>query len=128
MSKTAYSSGLDRTPANHVPLSPLGFLDRSADVYPDRVAVIHGELRQTWSQTRDRCYRLASALVARGVQRGDTVAVIAPNTPAMLEAHFGVPLAGAVLNAINCRLDAEGMAFILRHGEAKVLRKRDGPG
>ena len=121
MSKTAYLSGLDRTPANHVPLSPLGFLDRSADVYPDRVALIHGELRQTWSQTRDRCYRLASALVARGVQRGDTVAIIAPNTPAMLEAHFGVPLAGAVLNAINCRLDAEGVAFILRHGEAKVL-------
>src|SRR5215471_16276316 len=81
MSKTAYASGLDRTPANHVPLSPLGFLDRSADVYPDRVAVIHGDLRQTWAQTRDRCYRLASALVARGVQRGDTVAIIAPNTP-----------------------------------------------
>ena len=101
--------------------APLGFLDRSADVYPDRVAIIHGELRQTWSQTRDRCYRLASALVARGVQRGDTVSILAPNTPAMLEAHFGVPLAGAVLNAINCRLDAEGMAFILRHGEAKIL-------
>ena len=121
MSTTAYSSGLDRTPANHVPLTPLGFLDRSADVYPDRVAVIHGELRQTWSQTRDRCYRMASALAGRGVQRGDTVAIIAPNTPAMLEAHFGVPLAGAVLNSINCRLDAEGVAFILRHGEAKIL-------
>lgn len=121
MSTKAYSSGLDRTPANHVPLSPLGFLDRSADVYPDRVALIHGKLRQTWSQTRERCYRLACALVARGVQRGDTVAIIAPNTPAMLEAHFGVPLAGAVLNAINCRLDADGVAFILRHGEAKVL-------
>ena len=121
MSTTAYSSGLDRTPANHVPLTPLGFLDRSADVYPDRIAVIHGELRQTWSQTRDRCYRMASALAGRGVQRGDTVAIIAPNTPAMLEAHFGVPLAGAVLNSINCRLDAEGVAFILRHGEAKIL-------
>lgn len=121
MSTTAYSSGLDRTPANHVPLTPLGFLDRSADVYPDRIAVIHGGLRQTWSQTRDRCYRMASALAGRGVQRGDTVAIIAPNTPAMLEAHFGVPLAGAVLNSINCRLDAEGVAFILRHGEAKIL-------
>lgn len=121
MSVTAYSSGLDRTPANYVPLTPLGFLDRSADVYPDRVAVIHGTLRQTWSQIRDRCYRLASALVDRGIQRGDTVSIIAPNTPAMLEAHFGVPLAGAVLNAINCRLDAEGVGFILRHGECKAL-------
>ena len=121
MGTTAYSSGLDRTPANHVPLSPIGFLDRSADVYPDRVAIIHGKLRQTWSQTRDRCYRLASALVALGVQRGDTVSILAPNTPAMLEAHFGVPLSGAVLNAINCRLDAESVAFILRHGEASVM-------
>lgn len=121
MSARNYASGLDRTPANHVPLSPLGFLDRSARVYPDRVAIIHGRQRQTWSQTRDRCYSLASALVARGVQRGDTVSMLAPNTPAMLEAHFGVPLSGAVLNAINCRLDAEAVAFILRHGEAKVL-------
>jgi fatty-acyl-CoA synthase len=121
MSKTAYSRGLDRTPANHVPLTPLGFLDRSADVYPDRTAIVHGGLRQTWSQTRDRCRRLAAALVARGVRRGDTVSIIAPNTPAMLEAHFGVPLAGAVLNAINCRLDADAVAFILRHGEARVL-------
>src|SRR4029453_15107740 len=106
---------------NHVPLSPLGFLDRSADVFPDRVAIIHGKYRQTWSQTRDRCYRLASALAARGVQRGDTVSIIAPNTPAMLEEAFGVRLAGAVLNAINVRLDADGVAFILRHGEAKIL-------
>src|SRR5439155_17018356 len=94
---------------------------RSAAVYPDRVALIHGGLRQTWAQTRERCYRLASALVGRGVRRGDTVSIIAPNTPAMLEAHFGVPLAGAVLNAINCRLDADGIAFILKHGECKLL-------
>jgi len=121
MTAQAYAQGLDRTPANHVPLSPLRFLDRSAEVHPDRVAVIQGGLRQTWAQTRERCYRLASALVGRGIRRGDTVSVLAPNTPAMLEAHFGVPLAGAVLNAINCRLDADGIAFILKHGESKLL-------
>jgi len=116
-----YSKGLDRSAANFLPLTPLRFLDRTADVFPDRVAIIHGALRQTWAQTRARCYRLASALVRMGVQPGDTVSVLAPNTPAMLEAHFGVPLAGAVLNAINCRLDAEGVAFILGHGESRVL-------
>jgi fatty-acyl-CoA synthase len=121
MTANAYAQGLDRNPANHVPLSPLGFLERSASVYPDRVAVIHGDLRQTWAQTRERCFRLASALVKRGIERADTVSILAPNTPAMLEAHFGVPLSGAVLNAINCRLDAEGVAFILRHGESKLL-------
>ena len=121
MTAQAYDRGLDRTSANHVPLSPLRFLDRSAAVYPDRVAVIHGGLRQTWAQTRERCYRLASALVGRGIRRGDTVSIITPNTPAMLEAHFGIPLAGAVLNAINCRLDADGVAFILKHGESKLL-------
>lgn len=120
-SSSPYASGLDRTPANFLPLTPLRFLGRTADVYPDRVAVVHGALRQTWSQTRERCHRLASALVGMGVRHGDTVSVLAPNTPAMLECHFGVPLAGAVLNAINCRLDAEGVAFILRHGESRVL-------
>src|SRR4030095_12608880 len=97
------------------------FLERAAGVYPNRLAVIHGGLRQTWAQTRDRCNRLASALVGRGIERGDTVAILAPTTPAMLEAHFGVPLSGAVLNAINVRLDADGVGFILRHGEAKLL-------
>lgn len=121
MNRHPYAAGLDRSPANHLPLTPLGFLDRSALVHPERVALVHGTLRQTWAQTRERAYRLASALVALGVQRGDTVSIIAPNTPAMLEAHFGVPLSGAVLNAINCRLDAEGIAFILRHGESRVL-------
>jgi len=121
MSANAYSTGLDRCEANHVPLTPLGFLDRAALVHPRRVAVVHGSLRQTWSETRERCYRLASALTLRGVGKGDTVSVLAPNTPAMLEAHFGVPLAGAVLNALNVRLDADGLAFILRHGECKVL-------
>jgi len=121
MSASAYASGLEKSAANHVPLTPLGFLDRTADVYPQRTAIIHGAARQSWAETRERCYRLASALVKLGVQAGDTVSIIAPNTPAMLEAHFGVPLSGAVLNAINCRLDAQGVAFILRHGECKVL-------
>lgn len=121
MSASAYARGLDKSPANHVPLTPLGFLDRTADVYPRRTAVVHGEFRQSWAETRERCYRLASALVNLGIEAGDTVSIIAPNTPAMLEAHFGVPLSGAVLNAINCRLDAEGVAFILRHGECKLL-------
>jgi len=116
-----YATGLERNAANFVPLTPLRFLDRTADVYPQRVAIVHGSLRQTWAQTRERCYRLASALVRMGVRPGDTVSILAPNTPAMLEAHFGVPLSGAVLNAINCRLDAEGVAFILRHGESRVL-------
>ncbi|MFZ4287063.1 AMP-binding protein [Variovorax sp. HJSM1_2] len=122
MSHQAYATGLDRNPANHVPLTPLGFLDRTASVYPERIAIVHGALRQTWAQTRERCYRLASALCSQfGITRGDTVSIIAPNTPAMFEAHFGIPLAGAVLNAINCRLDADGIAFILQHGECKLL-------
>ncbi len=121
MSLSIYDQGLDRNPANHVPLTPLRFLDRAADVYPDRTAIIHGAHRQSWSQTRDRAYRLASALVKRDIRRGDTVSIMAPNTPAMLEAHLGVPLSGAVLNAINSRLDVEGVAFILRHGESKLL-------
>ncbi|MFP3556727.1 AMP-binding protein [Paraburkholderia sp. SIMBA_049] len=121
MSAKAYSRGLEKNGANHVPLTPLTFLDRTADVYPQRTAIIHGEFRQTWAATRERCYRLASALVQLGIEPGDTVSIIAPNTPAMLEAHFGVPLSGAVLNAINCRLDADGVAFILRHGECKLL-------
>ena len=121
MSASAYSRGLDKNAANHLPLTPTQFLARNAEVYPDRTAIIHGSFRQTWRATRDRCHRLASALVKLGVLPLDTVAIIAPNTPAMLEAHLGVPLSGAVLNAINCRLDAEGVAFILRHGECKVL-------
>jgi len=121
MSKRAYASDLDRTEANHVPLTPLGFLSRAALVHPERTAVVHGAMRRTWKQTRDRAYRLASGLVRLGIQPGDTVSIVAPNTPAMLEAHFGVPLAGAVLNAINCRLDADGMGFILRHGEARLV-------
>jgi len=116
-----YEVGLDRQAANHVPLSPLSFLARSAAVYPDRVAVIHGGRRYTWAQFHARACRLASALKAQGVGRGDTVAVIAANTPEMIEAHFGVPMAGAVLCTINTRLDAQAIAFILGHCEARVL-------
>ena len=121
MSKHAYEQGLDKNPANYVALSPLSFIERSAAVYPQRTSVIHGTRSFTWSETYRRCRRLASALVAHGVGRGDTVAVMLPNVPAMVEAHFGVPMSGAVLNTLNTRLDAEALAFMLGHGEAKVL-------
>ena len=118
---TPFALGLDKNPANYVPLSPLSFLRRTADVYPERLAVIHGDQRRTWRQTYARCRRLASALQRRGVGAGDTVAIIAPNVPAMLEAHYGIPMTGAVINALNTRLDPASVAFMLRHGEAKVL-------
>ena len=104
-----------------MPLSPLSFLDRSATVYPEKVAIIHGDRRITYARMRERCRRLASALAARGVGLGDTVSVMAPNVPALLEAHYGVPLCGAVLNAINYRLDADTVRFILGHAHSKVL-------
>ncbi|MGF1629804.1 MAG: acyl-CoA synthetase [Kiloniellaceae bacterium] len=115
------SDALARGAANHVPLTPLSFLPRAAAVYPQRCAVIHGDLRYTWAEVYARCRRLASALQKRCIGKGDTVAVMAPNTPACLEAHFGVAAAGAVLNALNVRLDAASIAFTLNHGEAKVL-------
>jgi fatty-acyl-CoA synthase len=118
---TPYNLGLDKNPANYVPLSPLSFLRRAADVYPERVAVIHGHHRHNWRETYLRCRRLASALQRRGVGLGDTVAVMAPNIPAAFEAHYGIPMAGAVINALNTRLDAASIAFMLEHGEAKVL-------
>ncbi len=121
MSANPFALGLDRNPANYVPLSPLSFLRRTAAVYPDRLAVVHGDHRTTWSETYRRCRRLASALARHGVGRYDTVAVMAPNIPAMFEAHFAVPMLGAVLNALNTRLDAAAVAFMLEHGEAKVL-------
>jgi fatty-acyl-CoA synthase len=122
MSTTSpYDIGLDKNAANYVPLTPIGFLLRSAAVYPNRLAVVHGDRRYSWREALERCRRLASALAARGVGRGDTVALMAPNTPEAFEAHFGVPMAGAVLNALNIRLDAATIAFILGHGEAKVL-------
>ena len=101
-----YEIGLDKNVANFVPLTPIGFLLRSAAVYPERPAVAYGERRYSWRQTLERCRRLASALAAHGVGRGDTVALMAPNIPEAFEAHFGVPMAGAVLNALNIRLDA----------------------
>ncbi len=116
-----YETGLDKNPANFVPLSPIGFLRRSAAVYPQRTAIIHGNRRYTWREAEERCRRLASALAKRRIGRGDTVALMAPNVPEAFEAHFGVPMAGAVLNALNIRLDADTIAFILKHGEAKVL-------
>ncbi|HZP87295.1 MAG TPA: acyl-CoA synthetase [Burkholderiales bacterium] len=121
MANNAYELGLDRNRANHVPLSPLSFIRRTAVVYPHRPAVVHGPHRKTWEETYARCRRLASALARRGIGRNDTVAIIAPNIPAMYEAHFGVPMAGAVLNTLNTRLDAAAIAFMLEHGEAKVL-------
>jgi fatty-acyl-CoA synthase len=118
---TPYDLALDRNAANSVPLSPLGFIARSAAVFPDRLAVVHGTRRYTWAETYGRCRRLASALRQRGIGKNDTVAVMAANTPELLEAHFGVAMAGAVLNALNIRLDAAMIAFILGHGEAKLL-------
>ncbi len=116
-----FQRDLTPNPANYTPLSPLSFLPRAAQVYPDRTALIHGAQRVTWAEAYARCRRLASALTKRGIGRGDTVAVMAPNTPAHWEAHHGVPMTGAVLNALNYRLDAAALAFILQHGEAKVL-------
>jgi fatty-acyl-CoA synthase len=118
---TAYDIGLDRNPANFAPLSPLSFLARAAEVYPERTATIHGDQRTSWSEAYSRCRRLASALAKLGVGAGDTVAVMAPNTPPMFEAHYGIPMTGAVINTLNTRLDAESIAFMLTHGEAKVL-------
>ncbi len=116
-----FDQDLPRNAANHAPLSPLSFIARSAEVYPDRLAVVHGELRRSWSEVFTRCRQLASALQQRGIGKGDTVAVMLPNTPPMVEAHFGIPVLGAVLNALNTRLDAETIAFMLDHGEARVL-------
>jgi len=116
-----FDDGLERNAANHVPLSPVSFLERSALVYPDKVAVRHGPVAYTYREFAARCRRLASALAARGVTHGTTVAVMAPNVPALLEAHYAVPALGAVLNALNIRLDARTLAFCLDHGEADVL-------
>ncbi|HUK05613.1 MAG TPA: acyl-CoA synthetase [Burkholderiales bacterium] len=118
---SAFETDLDRNPANYAPLTPLQFLERAAAVYPKRASVIHGARRFAWQETYARCRRLASALSRRGIGAGDTVAVMLANTPEMYECHFGVPMAGAVLNTLNTRLDAEAIAFMLQHGEAKLL-------
>jgi len=118
---SAYETDLDRNPANYAPLTPLTFIERAASVYPARNAVVHGARRYTWKETYARCRRLASALAGRGIGIGDTVAVMASNTPEMYECHFGVPMLGAVLNTLNTRLDADAIAFMLNHGNARVL-------
>ena len=120
-SKNKYEHGLGKNAANFTPLTPLSFIERTARVFPDRTAVIHGETQRTWADTYQRCIKLAAALNNRGIRKGDTVAMMLPNVPAALEAHFGVPMCGAVLNALNIRLDAKTIAFILDHGEAEIL-------
>ena len=116
-----YDQGLGKTPANYTPLTPLSFLPKAAAVYPNRIAVIHGARRDTWAQLYARARRLASALKQRGIAKGDTVAAMLANTPEMVEMHFGPAMIGAVVNTLNTRLDAEAIAFMLDHGEAKVL-------
>jgi fatty-acyl-CoA synthase len=121
MAKTPYDTDLDRNPANFQPLTPLGFLERSAAVFPDHTAIVHGALRRNYRDFYARSRRLASALAKHGIARGDTVAAMLANTPAMLECHYGVPMVRAVLNTLNTRLDAPIIAFSLDHGEAKVV-------
>ena len=119
--RNIYDQDLPRNAANFTALSPLSFIERAAEVYPNRLAVVHGPLRRTWGEVYTRCRQLASALARQGVGKGDTVAVMLSNTPPMVEAHFGIPMSGAVLCALNTRLDAPTIAFMLDHGEAKVV-------
>src|SRR5712691_709046 len=121
MAKTPYDTDLDRNPANYQPLTPLGFLERAAAVFPDHTAIIHGPLRRNYAAFYARSRRLASALAKRGIKRGDSVSVMLANTPAMLECHYGVPMTQGVLNTLNTRLDAPIIAFSLDHAEAKVV-------
>jgi len=116
-----FVDGLEQNSANYAAMTPLSLIERAAQVYPNKLAIVHGNLRQDWQTTYERCKQLASALKMHGIGRGDTVAVMLPNTPPMVEAHFGVPMAGAVLNALNTRLDPEAIAFMLQHGEAKAI-------
>lgn len=118
--RNIYETGLDKNAANYVPLSPISLLRRAAHVHPSQLAVVHGPVRRTWGETAERCRRLAAALKSADIQKGDTVTILAPNIPEMLEAHFGVLMSGAVLNALNVRLDAAGIAFILEHAETKL--------
>jgi len=116
-----YDTDLEKNKANYTPLSPLTFIERAASVYPERIAQIHGERRYSWAETYRRCRRLASALQQRGISADDTVALMLPNIPAMFEAHFAVPMTGAVIHALNIRLDADALAFQLSHGGARIL-------
>src|SRR5437588_5685807 len=119
--QSQYDIALDKTPANYVPLTPLSFLARSAAVYPDHVSTVYEGRSFTWSETYARCRRFASYLAGRNIGDGDTVAAMLPNIPAMNELHFAVPMAGAVLNALNIRLDASSIAFQLDHGGARII-------
>jgi len=121
LTQSPYDSDLDRNPANFQPLTPISFLARAAAVFPTQIAIVHGDLRRDYAQFYARSRRLASALAARGIKRGDTVSVMLANTPAMLECHYGAPMTGAVLNTLNTRLDAAVLAFTLDHADAKVL-------
>ena len=112
---------LDKNPANYQPLTPLVFMQRAASVHPDHIAIVHGKTRIPYAEFYARSRKLASALAARGIGAGDTVSVMLANTPAMLEAHYGVPMIGAVLHSINTRLDAPAVAFMLNHANTKVL-------
>lgn len=116
-----YEQGLTRNPVNHVALSPISFIERTAAIYPNYPAVVHGAIRRTWAETYTRCRKLASALAGRGIGKDDTVAVMLPNIPEMLELHFALPMISAVINTLNVRLDADALSFMLEHGEAKVL-------
>src|SRR6202012_1602603 len=116
-----FETGLDRTAANYQPLTPLSFLERAATTFPRHTAIIHGRQRTNYATFYARCRRLASALAKKGIRKGDTVAVMLANTPPMLEAHYGIPMLGAVLNALNTRLDAASLAFMLEHGGARIL-------
>ncbi len=118
---TDFDKNLEPRSVNFVPLTPLDFIARSSEVYGAMPAVVYGKTRRTWAQTYERCRRLASSLATRGIQLNDTVAVLLPNIPEMVEVHFAVPMAGAVLNALNTRLDYATLLFMLRHGEAKLL-------
>lgn len=121
MTKQFYNHDLERTPANHQPLTPLTFLERAASVFPDHTAIVHGKLRRTYAEFYDRSRQLASALAGKGITRGDTVSALLANTPAMLECHYGVPMCGGVLHSINTRLDAAIIAFQLDHAMSKIV-------
>ena len=126
MAKTPYDTDLDRNPANYQPLTPLGFLERAAAVFPEHTAIIHGPLRRTYAEFYARARRLASALAKRGIKRGDTVSVMLANTPAMLECHYGVPMTQGVLNTLNTRLDAADHRLLARprRGQGRHRRPR----
>ena len=116
-----FSTGLDKNKANYIPLSPLSFITRAKDIYPNYDSVVYGNRSYTWLQTYNRCTKFASALTKQGIGLGSTVSIIAANTPELLEAHYSIPMTGGVVNTINTRLDAETIAYILDHSDAKIL-------